>query len=239
MDPASSVDVSAMNSPTLSIHATQTGIILGTVAYMSPEQAAGKAVDKRSDLWAFGVVLLEMLTGRPVFAGETVSHVVAAVLGAQPDWSALPSDTPVPIRRLLRRCLEKDRRRRLESPADARLEIDDALTAPSAADSTSPRNARRPWMWILAIAGFSAAALSVGMRLSRQPAESLGILAVPHPDAADERAAVVRALSRCAASRLRRLNRERIEAVPAAARSTDVAGACRNRRRDISILVAG
>src|SRR6266536_1885576 len=102
-------------SPTLSMHATQAGIILGTAAYMSPEQAAGKPVDKRSDLWAFGVVLLEMLTGRPVFAGETVSHVLAAVLRAEPDWGALPADTPAPIRRLLRRCLDKDRRRRLDS----------------------------------------------------------------------------------------------------------------------------
>ena len=95
---------------------------------MSPEQAAGKTVDKRSDLWAFGVVLLEMLTGRQVFKGETVSHVIAAVLKDEPDWSALPPDTPVSIRRLLRRCLEKDRKRRCESAADARLEMDDALT---------------------------------------------------------------------------------------------------------------
>ena len=77
---------------------------------MSPEQAAGKAVDKRSDLWAFGVVLLEMLTGRPVFEGETVSHLIAAVLKDEPDWTALPPDTPASIRRLLRRCLEKDRK---------------------------------------------------------------------------------------------------------------------------------
>ena len=74
---------------------------------MSPEQASGKAVDKRSDLWAFGVVLLEMLTGRPVFEGETVSHILAGVLAKEPDWNALPGDTPPPMRRLLRRCLEK------------------------------------------------------------------------------------------------------------------------------------
>ncbi len=115
-------------SPTLSMHATQAGIILGTAAYMSPEQAAGKPVDKRSDLWAFGVVLMEMLTGRPVFTGETVSHVLAAVLRAEPDWTTLPAETPAPIRKLLRRCLEKDRKRRLADAADARLEIDDALT---------------------------------------------------------------------------------------------------------------
>jgi len=84
----------AANSPTLSIHATEAGLILGTAAYMSPEQAAGKVVDKRSDLWAFGVVLLEMLTGRRAFDGETVSHVLAAVLKDQPNWTALPPDTP-------------------------------------------------------------------------------------------------------------------------------------------------
>src|SRR5437764_1191867 len=126
MEPASAMSVNAMSSPTLSIHATQAGIILGTAAYMSPEQAAGKPVDKRSDLWAFGVVLMEMLTGRPVFTGETLSHVLASVLTSDPDWTALPANTPAPIRRLLRRCLEKDRKQRLDSASDARLEIEEA-----------------------------------------------------------------------------------------------------------------
>jgi len=127
VDPTAGSSATAMNSPTLSIHATQAGIILGTAAYMSPEQAAGKAVDKRTDLWAFGVVLLEMLTGRPAFDGETVSHVIAAVLKDQPDWSALPATVPAPIRKLLRRCLEKDRKRRLDSASAARLDIDDSI----------------------------------------------------------------------------------------------------------------
>ena len=131
MDPAGASNANAMNSPTLSMHATQAGLILGTAAYMSPEQAAGKAVDKRSDLWAFGVVLLEMLTGRQVFGGETVSHVLAAVLKDDPDWTSLPANTPAPIRKLLRRCLEKDRKKRLDSAAAARLEIDDAIAAPA------------------------------------------------------------------------------------------------------------
>ena len=133
---------------------TERGVILGTAAYMSPEQAAGKAVDKRSDLWAFGVVLLEMLTGRPVFTGETVAHVLAEVLKSDPDWTRLPAETPAPIGRLLRRCLEKDRKRRLDSAADARLDIDDALAWPAAetiaADSRRFAPVTSQWQWSLA-----------------------------------------------------------------------------------------
>jgi eukaryotic-like serine/threonine-protein kinase len=131
-------------SPTITSPALMTGVglLLGTAAYMSPEQAAGKAVDKRSDLWAFGVVMLEMLTGRQAFSGETVSHVIASVLKDEPAWTTLPPGTPAPIRRLLRRCLEKDRTRRLESVADASLEIDDALAAP--AEEASPTGALSP-----------------------------------------------------------------------------------------------
>ena len=106
-------------------------MILGTAAYMSPEQAKGRTVDKRSDVWAFGCVLYEMLTGARAFAGDDVSDTLAAVLRAEPDWRTLPPETPASIRRLLRRCLEKDRKRRLSDAADARLEIEDALTAPA------------------------------------------------------------------------------------------------------------
>ena len=123
---------------------TRDGVIVGTVSYMSPEQASGTPADKRCDLWAFGVVLFEMLTARSVFAGETTSHVLAAVLTAEPHWAALPAGTPAPIRKLLRRCLEKDRKRRLESAADARLEIDDVLT-PSPAEASSVVRQPRPW----------------------------------------------------------------------------------------------
>ena len=164
MDPAAASSATAMNSPTLSIHATQAGIILGTAAYMSPEQAAGKAVDKRSDLWAFGVVLMEMLTGRPVFKGETVSHVLAAVLKDEPDWTALPADTPAPIRRLLRRCLEKDRRRRLADAADARLEIDEALGGTGEAGIVNVFAPHTTWQRALPWA--LAAVLGLGMLTS-------------------------------------------------------------------------
>ena len=120
LDPNPTGDPS--QSPTLTAAATQMGVIMGTAAYMSPEQAAGKTVDKRSDIWSFGVVLFEMLTGHRLFTGETVSHVLASVLKTEPDWSLLPSGVPASLLRLLRRCLERDRRNRLHDVADARLE---------------------------------------------------------------------------------------------------------------------
>ncbi len=147
LDPAAASDAAAAltNSPTITSPAlTHRGIILGTAAYMSPEQAAGKPADKRSDLWAFGVVILEMLTGDPVFTGETVSHVLAAVLKSDPDWTALPASTPRVIRRLLRRCLEKDRKRRLDSAAAARLDIEESLAALTTADEATPQTEGMP-----------------------------------------------------------------------------------------------
>jgi Tol biopolymer transport system component len=106
---------------------TREGVIAGTAAYMSPEQARGKAVDKRTDIWAFGAVFYEMLTARPAFRCETISDTIAAVLGSEPDWSAVPEETPANIRRLLQRCLEKESKRRLRDIGDARLEIEEAL----------------------------------------------------------------------------------------------------------------
>src|SRR6266542_4873388 len=122
---ASSPDVS--HSPTITAVATREGVIIGTAAYMSPEQARGKPVDKRGDIWAFGVVLYEMLTGRQAFHGETVSDTLAAILTRDPDWSALPASAPPSVRRLLARCLERDRNRRLHDIADARIETEEAL----------------------------------------------------------------------------------------------------------------
>jgi serine/threonine-protein kinase len=168
--PVDAVGASAAMSPTMSIHATQPGMVLGTAAYMSPEQATGKQADHRSDLWAFGVVLLEMLTGRPAFGGDTVPEVLAAVLKTQPDWTALPPDTPAPVRRLLRRCLQKDRSRRLDSAADARLEIEDALSRsepePGPAGPAPPRVSP---LTIAALIAASAliAALAMWMSLRR------------------------------------------------------------------------
>jgi Tol biopolymer transport system component len=122
------------NSPTLSATATMQGVILGTAAYMSPEQARGKTFDKRADIWAFGCVLYELLTGKDTFRGETVTEILAAVLKEEPDWRALPVSTPSKIRDLLGRCLQKDLRRRLHDAADARIEIEEALATPSVAE---------------------------------------------------------------------------------------------------------
>jgi serine/threonine-protein kinase len=131
-DPSNSTGNSQLShSPTMSRHMTEAGMIMGTAAYMSPEQARGKVVDKRTDIWAFGVVFFEMLTGRRLFSGETVSDVLAAVLTREPDWASLPAATPAGVRDVLRRCLERDPRRRLRDIGDARLGLDAAPDAPA------------------------------------------------------------------------------------------------------------
>lgn len=114
-------------SPTRSRPMTETGIILGSAPYMSPEQARGQRVDRRTDIWSFGVVLFEMFTGRRLFGGTTASDVLAAVLRAEPDWNLLPAGTPQPVRRLLARCLERPIKQRLHDMGDARIEIEEAL----------------------------------------------------------------------------------------------------------------
>ena len=119
------------HSPTMAA-ATRTGVILGTAAYMSPEQARGKPVDKRGDIFAFGAVLYEMLTASAAFGGETVTDVLASVVKDDPDWASLPSATPVTVRSLLRRCLRKDPARRLHDIADARIELEEAVSEPLA-----------------------------------------------------------------------------------------------------------
>ena len=151
---------------------THAGIILGTAAYMAPEQARGQAVDKRADIWAFGCLLFEMLTGRRVFVGENVTDTIAAVVRAEPDWTALPGDTPAPIRRLFRRCLEKDRKRRLADVADARLEIDAARspTADDAGTAATPQPARGLAVPVAATAIIAAVAGTSVAWLATRPA---------------------------------------------------------------------
>jgi len=157
-------------SPTATAGGTREGVILGTAAYMSPEQARGQAVDKRTDIWAFGCVLYEMLAGRRAFDGETISDTIAAVLDREPDWSALSADVPESIRRLVHRCLEKAAKRRLHDIADGRMEIDDAVAAGAPVVSgrleavetrrrTQPTVRRRVW-W--AAVGVVIAAIAVG-----------------------------------------------------------------------------
>ena len=131
MEPAGAVSPNQSMSPTITTPAmTQAGMILGTAAYMAPEQAKGRGVDKRADVWGFGAVLYEMLTGRRCFQGDDVSDTFAAILRAEPDWTALPRETPPAIRRLLRRTLEKDVRARLSDMAMVRIELRDAETEP-------------------------------------------------------------------------------------------------------------
>jgi len=126
------------NSPTLSAAATRAGVLLGTAAYMSPEQARGKRVDRRVDIWAFGCLLYEMLTGRGAFSGETTSDILACVIRAEPDWSTVPASMPPRIRELLRRCLQKDPKQRLQAIGEARVTIEEVLVgAPDVMASTA------------------------------------------------------------------------------------------------------
>jgi serine/threonine-protein kinase len=148
-------------SPTLSLAATQQGVILGTAAYMSPEQASGAPTDRRADIWSFGVVFFEMLTGRQLFSGKTVSHVLADLLRSEPDWKALPPNLHSRLRLLLERCLEKEPRDRQHDIADVRVDLERVLAAPGGvlekpiAQREAPAAARR--MWPLAVAAVLAA----------------------------------------------------------------------------------
>jgi Tol biopolymer transport system component len=156
-----------IHSPTITARMTSVGTILGTAGYMSPEQARGEEVDKRTDIWSFGCVLLEMLTGRQVFEGKTVTDVIASVVAREPNWERLPAETPGAVRRLLRRCLEKDAGRRLRDVSDVRLEIEEALEAPEATaiEEVAPGAARpgrlRLWQAIAATAILAALVLGV------------------------------------------------------------------------------
>jgi eukaryotic-like serine/threonine-protein kinase len=145
---------------------TRAGMILGTAAYMSPEQARGQALDGRADVWSLGCVLFEMLTGRAAFGGATFADTVAAILERQPDWDALPAHTPASVRRVLQRCLEKDPKRRLHHVADARLELDDLLAEPGAATMPAVSRPRVAWRWLAVLlllsAAWGIAALTIG-----------------------------------------------------------------------------
>ena len=146
-------------SPTLTRDATRVGVILGTAAYMSPEQAKGKKVDKRADIWAFGVVLYEMLTGKRAFAGEDVSDTLAYVLTKEPDWTVLPGKTPTFVRQVLRLCLTKDAKQRARDIGDVRLAMKDAFESGGTAEQTTPH----PSAWQPSVGVAAAAALTLSI----------------------------------------------------------------------------
>jgi eukaryotic-like serine/threonine-protein kinase len=173
------------NSPTLTIGGTEHGIILGTPAYMSPEQARGLAIDRRTDIWAFGCVLYEMLTGRSAFAGETVSDTIVAILEREPDWNLLPDATLPTVRRLLHRCLKKEPRQRLQDVADVRFEIEDMLATPASGESAEPGLARsvigpassraspRAFLWPATTFALTIAVIALATLALRRPAADL------------------------------------------------------------------
>jgi serine/threonine-protein kinase len=172
-------DLSSSFSPTITRHATVEGVILGTAAYMSPEQARGKKVDRRADIWAFGVVLWEMLTGRKLFEGETVSDVLAAVLTREPDLSELPPGTPGQVGRVLGRCLQRDPRRRIRDMGDVRLELeedlgpsDGGLEHDDLAAKSRPGHARLGWA---VAAGMTAATMALGWFIMQSTGPVVGV----------------------------------------------------------------
>jgi serine/threonine protein kinase len=166
---AKNVDIGSSpieDSPTITGGATQRGIVLGTAAYMSPEQARGAAADRRTDVWAFGCVLYEMLTGTRAFGGDSVTDTIVSVITLEPRWDLLPPDTPVAVRRLLRRCLVKDPRARLRDLGDAQLDLREPSNEPGTRDmATSIALRARRWrlaaatMVIVAAAGVASGAL--------------------------------------------------------------------------------
>jgi Tol biopolymer transport system component len=185
-----SFESSLSQSPTLTNAATRAGVILGTASYMSPEQARGKPVDKRADVWAFGVVLFEMLTGQRPFTGDTVTDVVASLVMREPDWNDLPAGTPPNVRRVLRRCLTKDPRRRLRDIGDARLELlepaEEVAPPEPTLDATSA--AGRKWQVALAVGlvvGALLAAAGLWVTSSGRRETPLTWSALPPPEGAE------------------------------------------------------
>jgi eukaryotic-like serine/threonine-protein kinase len=176
LDVASEQDLS--NSPTVTSGGTREGLILGTAAYMSPEQARGKPIDKRTDIWAFGCVLYEMLTGTLAFKGESVADTIAAILEREPDLSLVPTSSPGGVSLLLRRCLQKDVRRRLRDIADARMELDDAIAQPAIADARTSAIAqgqqpRLSWLAVSMLLVGLATAMGLGWLAGRRQ-ETIG-----------------------------------------------------------------
>jgi serine/threonine-protein kinase len=192
---ASAGDTSLSASPTMTYAATSAGMILGTAAYMSPEQARGKPVDRRTDIWSFGCVLYECLTGRAVFAGETVSDLIAKILQTEPDWAALPAASPPRLRALIERCLRRDAKERQRDLGDVRLELDEIAKGGDAwaigatpADGSSggpPRKSASPSAMLQIAAAIAAAVIGVVATklVSREPPPPASVLSVVLPRA--------------------------------------------------------
>jgi Tol biopolymer transport system component len=189
IEPAMAEAVDLSRSPTIATPPmTYAGVLLGTPAYMSPEQARGRSIDKRADIWAFGCVMFEMLTGGRAFPdGESVSDVLAGVLKGEPEWSALPADTPPAIRALLERCLRKDVKRRLQDIGEARIQIDDARSGPAPAvelartvaptlKGSADSVARRSILWPAIAALAVLAALAMAVLLASRPARDTQVV---------------------------------------------------------------
>src|SRR5262249_51319221 len=178
VEPDRGSTVAASLSPTLSLNATRAGVVLGTAAYMAPEQARGKTVDKRADIWAFGAVLYEMLTASQPFPGEDVSHVLARVIDRDPDWSLLPPALPLSLRTCLQRCLVKDPRQRMRDIGDVRLALEGAFQgdASPTPDPDSTRSSPIPlWRRLLPVVGLSVLLAGIA-------ATAVWLFMRPHPE---------------------------------------------------------
>ena len=177
-----SANATLSNSPTM-LSGTMGGMILGTAAYMSPDQARGLGADPRSDIFAFGCVLFEMLAGQRPFQGDTIADVLASIMKSEPDWTLLPPDTPAAVVLLIRRCLQKDRSRRIRNIGDAAIEIDQALTDPRP-DRTPAENRLKPlYVWLAAVlAVLMSVAVFVASRQTSVPETRIIRFAIPPPE---------------------------------------------------------
>jgi len=166
---AATSDPNLTSSPTRTYAATQAGIVLGTAAYMSPEQARGKRVDRRTDIWSFGCVLFECLAGGALFDGETVSDLIARILQTEPEWNRLPAGTPPRVHALLKRCLRRDPKERLRDIGDARIELAEVIA--EGPEALAPARTRQRgtgvWPWVAGVAALAAVALAIGLATKR------------------------------------------------------------------------